>query len=104
MHAARAERQPHRELAPAGRGPRELKARDVRARDDQEQQHRGKERNHEPPGAAEQRLLDGLQPHAPLPVVGRVLLLEDGGHAVQIFLSARHRDPVFETAEGAQPA
>jgi hypothetical protein len=92
------------ELAAAGGGSRQLKAGDVRARDQQEENHPAEERGDERRAPPEQRLLDRDQQDAALAVEIRILLLELRRDAREIVLRLRHRDAVAQTADGAEPA
>ena len=103
MRARRAQRETDRHLPPPRNGARQLQARDVDGRHDQEQEHTAEKCQQQAARIADDGGLQDLDLNAALLVERRVLLLESRSNSSEIASRRFEGDTVFETPERTQP-
>ena len=98
----RPQRRAQRQLALTGEIPRQEHAGDIRTGNEQDQRHRGEERQQRGAHAlVEHRVGDPVDLHAPSLVRGRKLLLERSGDALHLVLRLADRDARTQPSDHA---
>ncbi len=100
-HAAGADRRAHHQLASARRRAREQQVRDIGARNQQHERHRGEQHQQRLPRIADHDLLHRHNRDALLAVTERVLLAESRCDPRHLGLRLRHRHARRQSADAA---